>query len=225
MAQLNIARRSIAAATFFVLASGSAYGQKLEEVINKWLAAQTNIQTWTAEFTQSRHLKALASPLVSTGKVWFAAPANFRWQIGENPPQTIAIRDGDFMQVIYPKARRVERYRFDLESNKEMKETLALLQTGFPRSRAELNSQFEVKLEGETNQLFSLALEPNSSSAKRMLPLVKVLLETNHFTLAGTELHFVDGSKMVNRFSNISTNSTIPAELFKYSPPPDYKVT
>lgn len=198
---------------------------QLDDVLNRWLAAQTNITSWNADFTQTRHLRALVQPLVSTGKVWFAAPANFRWQIGENPIQTIAIRDGDLMQVVYPKAKRVERYRFDTAANKEMKDTLVLLQTGFPRSKPELQNQFTINFEGMTNKLYQLALEPKSANARRMLPMVKVLLETNNFTLAGTELHFVDGSRMVNRFSNINTNISTDPNIFKFAPPGDYKIT
>src|SRR5438128_2520153 len=59
--------------------------------LTQWLNAQTNIQTWEAEVTQTRTLKTLAQPLVSYGHVWFAAPNRFRWEIG-NPAQTIAVR-------------------------------------------------------------------------------------------------------------------------------------
>lgn len=36
-------------------------------VVESWLAAATNLVTWEAAFTQTRHLAALKQPLVSTG--------------------------------------------------------------------------------------------------------------------------------------------------------------
>src|SRR5262249_20656241 len=71
-------------------------------ILNSWFAAQTNLQTWSADFTQTRTLKALTQPLVAVGRVWFAMPNRFRWELG-SPPQTIALRNADEMLVIYPR--------------------------------------------------------------------------------------------------------------------------
>src|SRR4051812_40808007 len=67
--------------------------------VSAWLAAQTNLQTWSADLTQTRRLKTLTQPLTSTGHVWFVAPNQFRWEIG-SPAQTIAVRAGEEMLVI-----------------------------------------------------------------------------------------------------------------------------
>src|SRR5947208_1264401 len=77
----------------FLLACGSAAAAASDTagLLDSWLAAQTNVHSWTAEFTQTRKLKALAQPLVTTGHVWFVEPNRFRWEIGQ-PAQTIAVR-------------------------------------------------------------------------------------------------------------------------------------
>src|SRR2546427_2688379 len=71
-------------------------GANLNASLTAWLSAQTNIQTWSADFTQTRTLKSLTQPLTGTGRVWFAAPNRFRWELG-NPAQTIAVRQPDEM--------------------------------------------------------------------------------------------------------------------------------
>src|SRR6516162_4191679 len=63
---------------------------KFEGLFDHWFAVQTNLQSWSADFTQTRSLKVLAKPLVATGKVW-VAPSRFCWELGQ-PPQTIALR-------------------------------------------------------------------------------------------------------------------------------------
>src|SRR5881275_289400 len=78
-------------------------------LLTTWLNAQTNIQTWSADFVQTRTLKSLTQPLTAKGHVWFAAPNRFRWELG-SPPQTIAVRGTDEMLVIYPRLKHVERY-------------------------------------------------------------------------------------------------------------------
>ena len=74
----------------------SASAAETNALLSTWFAAQTNIQTWSADFLQTRTLKSLTQPLTATGHVWFAAPNRFRWELG-NPTQTIAVRGADEM--------------------------------------------------------------------------------------------------------------------------------
>jgi outer membrane lipoprotein-sorting protein len=191
-----------------------------EQVISGWLGVQTNVQTWAADFTQIRKLKALTQPLVSTGQVWFAAPQNFRWQLGAN--QTIAIRSNETMLVEYPRLKRAEKYDFQNSGPNEWKDALALLQSGFPRSREDIDRQFRILSLSNTNGIYELELEPRSAGARKMMPQINVLIHSN-LTLAGTELVFADGSRMRNEFSNVRTN--VPVEgKFVLSIPPDFKL-
>src|SRR6266576_4125887 len=109
----------------------------LDPLVSSWLTAQTNIQTWSADFVQTRSFKSLTQPLTATGHLWFAAPNRFRWELG-NPPQTIALRATNEMLVIYPKMKRVERYPLSGSQAGEWRDMLALLETGFPRNETEL---------------------------------------------------------------------------------------
>src|SRR5207247_8789439 len=103
--------------------------------LSSWLTAQTNIQSWSADFVQTRTFKSLTQPLTATGHVWFAEPNRFRWELG-HPPQTIAVRATTEMLVIYPRLKRVERYPLSGGQTGEWRDALALLETGFPRSEA-----------------------------------------------------------------------------------------
>ncbi len=191
-----------------------------EEIIGRWLSQQTNVQTWTAEFVQTRNLKALAQPLVSTGRVWFVAPQNFRWELGEK--QTIAIRSNETMLVVYPRLKRAEKYDFAAAGPSEWKDALGLLQSGFPRSRAEIDHQFKILSLSETNALYDLALQPRSAGARKMMPQIDVFISTDA-TLAGTELVFIDGSSMRNDFRNVRTNTSVEGK-FDLTVPSDYKL-
>jgi outer membrane lipoprotein-sorting protein len=191
-----------------------------EAILSGWLGAQTNVQTWAADFTQIRELKALRQPLVSTGQVWFAAPQNFRWELGGN--QTIAIRSGDVMLVEYPRLKRAEKYDFRDSGPNDWKDALGLLQSGFPRSREEINREFNILSLVTTNNLYELGLQPKSIGARKMMPRINVLISMQ-LTLAGTELVFADGSRMRNEFSNVRTN--VPVEgKFELTVPPDFKL-
>jgi outer membrane lipoprotein-sorting protein len=86
----------LAAATF-------AGAQDTNALFEKWLAVQTNLQSWTGDFTQTRSLKVLAQPLVTAGKVW-VRPGEFRWELGQ-PPQTIVLRQPNQLLIMYPQLK------------------------------------------------------------------------------------------------------------------------
>jgi outer membrane lipoprotein carrier protein len=193
-------------------------------IIQAWLEAQEKIQTWTADFTQTRSLKALAQPLTSEGQVWFAHPNQFRWELG-NPPQTIAIRQPQQLLVIYPRLKRVER--FPLEETKRAgpwNDALALLEAGFPRDEADLQSKFRILDQTQTVSMVELTLEPRSSGARRMMSRVKIAFDPATFMLQGTELHFADGSTLRNDFKNVQLNPPLDAAAFTPRIESDYRI-
>ena len=109
----------------------------------RWFAAQKNVHTWSADFVQTRTLKTLTQPLVANGHISFAVPNDFRWELGR-PAQTIALRHGDEMFVIYPRLKRAEHYPLGAGTPTEWRDTMSLLQAGFPRDRKEFEAQFQI---------------------------------------------------------------------------------
>jgi outer membrane lipoprotein-sorting protein len=197
-----------------VLAQGlrSSFAAEANPLLNSWLAAQTRIQTWSAEVVQTRQLKTLAQPLTVTGRVWFAAPDRFRWELGD-PPQTIAVRQPDQMLVIYPRLQRAEKYPLAGERSGPWKDALALLEVGFPRSQAELEARFKISGQTVSNQVCEVALSPKAA-ARRLMPRLKVAFATNDFSLVATELEFADGSRLRNEFRRARLNPPLADGLF-----------
>jgi outer membrane lipoprotein-sorting protein len=202
----------------------SAPSPEQERLVQRWLDAQTNVKTWSADFVQTRTLKALTQPLVSTGRVWFAAPNQFRWELGD-PAQTIALRLSEQMLVIYPLLKRVEKYPMNSGAKGPWRDALALLEAGFPRDRQELDRQFRITsaTPSETNQSLELTLQPRTSGARRMMPQIKIAFSTNDWMLVATELHFADGSVLRNDFTNAKRNFSIDEKMFQPDLGPEYR--
>lgn len=191
--------------------------------LNSWLAAQSNLKTWTADFTQTRTLKTLRQPLRSQGRLVFAAPNNFRWQLGD-PAQTIAVRDENEMSVIYPKLKRVERYSLGGAGNEPWRDALALMDAGFPTSKAELENRFHLTSLRFTNDVAQITMEPRSAMAKKFMSDVQLVLRTNDFSMIANQLQFSDGSILRNDFTNAVKNPALAADAFKANVPVDYMV-
>jgi outer membrane lipoprotein-sorting protein len=193
------------------------------DLLGAWLAAQTNVHTWSADVTQTRFLKSLTQPLTATGHVWFAAPNRFHWQLG-NPPTTIAVRQAEQMLVIYPRLKRVERYPLNGDIAGPWKDTFALLEAGFPRSEGELKDRFNVVSQRTTGSIHELVLQPKSPSARRLMPQIRISFGIEDFALRATELQFADGSTLRNEFVNPQLNHAIEPALFDPSLDRSYEI-
>src|SRR5438270_11513200 len=165
----------------------SGRGQDTNSFLQAWLAAQTNIHSWSADFVQTRTFKSLAQPLTATGHVFFAEPNRFHWELG-NPPKTIAVRAANEMFVIYPMLKRAERYPLSGQETGPWRDALSLLEAGFPRSEGEIQSRFNILSQKVANQVDELALQPKSAMARKMMPQIKIAFDTKEFSLRATEL-------------------------------------
>jgi outer membrane lipoprotein-sorting protein len=196
---------------------------ELNPEVAAWLAAQPKIESWSADFVQTRSLKSLAQPLTATGHVWFQAPNRFRWELG-HPAQTIAVREPDVMLVIYPRLKRVERFPLTGEQTGPWRDALALLEAGFPRSAAELEAQYNILGQEAKVGNVNLVLQPKSIAARKMMPKITIEFDTKDYALRATELEFADGSTMRNDFKNPELNPSIDSKKFAPEIPTDYKV-
>lgn len=188
-----------------------------------WLGAQGELKTWSADFTQTRTLKVLTEPLRTPGRLWFAAPDQFRWELGQ-PPQTIALRRTNELFVIYPRLKRAERYPMTAVGGEAWRDALALLDAGFPSGRAEFDARFRVLSLVEIDGLATVSLEPRSVSARKFIKEIRLTLRTSDLALTANELRFADGSSLRNDFTNALANVAIPPERFDPALPADIQV-
>jgi outer membrane lipoprotein-sorting protein len=202
----------------------TARAQDTNVVLDGWFSAQAQVHSISADFVQTRTLKTLVQPLTATGHLWFAPPSQFRWELG-HPAQTIALRDGDNMYVVYPRLKRAEHYALGASAPAQWRDAMSLLDAGFPSTRQQFDSQFQLKSVAETNGIWVLSLQPQSGVARQMMPELEVFLSTNNYLLAGTKLVFLDGSSMRNDFTNTVVNAPVDKKMFQWQAPVDFTIT
>ncbi len=206
----------IAAGLLFFAGIGRALAAQpgsTDEILRAWFNAQANLQTWSAEFTQTRSLKSLQHPLTARGRVWFAAPNQFRWEVGE-PAQTIAVRQTDQILMIYPNLNRAERFPLNGPANGPWRDLLAMMEAGFSHRWEEWQSRFRVLSLVATNGCYELVLQPKAGAVRRLVPQIKLVCATNDFALTASELSLADGSRMRSDFTNAQRNPKLNPNLF-----------
>jgi outer membrane lipoprotein-sorting protein len=198
------------------------HAQDSETEFNKWFEVQTNLQSWSGDFTQTRTLKVLNQPLMSTGKVWVTHD-EFRWELGQ-PVQTIVLRQPNLLLILYPRLKRAEKYPLGAVPSGPIKDALALLDATLPRDRATMEKNFQLMAATETNSILQMTLQPRSESARKFIGEIIIGFHTNDFTIAATEMRFADGSSLRNDFTNVILNQPIESDRFQVTLPPEYTV-
>lgn len=189
---------------------------------NQWFAVQTNMQSWSAGFTQTRSLMALSQPLQSTGKIW-VRPGQFRWELGQ-PPQTIVVRNPDELLIMYPRFKRAEVYALGKIPPGPIKDAMALLDVSIPRDRATMEEHFQLLSATVTNSILQMTLQPKSESARQFISAILIGFHTNDYIIADSQMEFSDGSTLRNDFNNVIFNQRMNPDLFATNVPPDYSV-
>jgi len=193
------------------------------DLLDNWIAAQAGLHTWTADIVQTRNFKTLAQPLVSSGKVWIAMPDRFRWELGQ-PPQTIALRQPAELTIIYPRLKRVEKYSLQANPTGPWRDALALLEASFPRSRTNLEAQFQILALTQTSGTVNLSLQPRSAAARKFIARLEISFRADDFSPVGTALTFSDGSSLSNEFRHPVLNPPLEPQLFEEKMEPDYTI-
>ena len=212
--------RLVALAGLLLLPAAPA---RTADLLDYWIAAQTGLHTWTADIVQTRNFKTLAQPLVSNGKVWIAIPDRFRWELGQ-PPQTIALRQPAELMIVYPRLKRVEKYSLEAGQTGPWRDALALLEASFPRSRANLEAQFQILSITQTNGVANLSLQPRSAAARKFIARLEISFRADDFSPVGTALTFSDGSSLSNVFSHHVVNPPLEPQLFEVKMEPDFTI-
>lgn len=195
-----------------------------ESILRSWIEASSRLTRFEAEFRQTRHLKALTQPLVSTGRVWFSAPDQFRWELGD-PPQSVAVRSGDTLLILSPRLRRAESYALGGNLTGPGRDLMGLLEGAFPRSIEDWKGRFEITAVSTNQGVLRLDLRPRSPAARKLMPALIVGLDPGSLGLRLTEMVMVDGSRIRSEFGTLRTNAPISPELFRLDVDPAWKLT
>ena len=197
-----------------MLATGvAARADEPDQILDRWLATQKDLTSWSSDFVQIRYLKALTQPLRASGHLWFEAPNRFRWELG-NPVQSVALRKDENLWSLSPQLKRAERYSLNELQKGPIRDALALLDTGFPRDAAEFRRGFTLVRLSTAAGVHVFHLQPKASAVKRLLPDLTVEVSAESFSLTATELIFADGSRLRNEFTQSVKNPKLPADWF-----------
>jgi len=184
--------------------------------VKAWLLAQKDVRSVSADFTQTRALRTLRSPLTSKGRLWLKSPNWFRWELGD-PPKTIIIGTPGGLTVIQPGKKRAERKPL-ATADGAPGDSEALGMIRFPGGGSFEDFQRRVQVLGieVSGSKCHLEMLPRDAQSARRLSAIKMDFDTVTGHWLSFEIVTREGSSIRNEFSNVEINPKIDNALFDY---------
>ena len=183
--------------------------------VKRWIIRQNDLHAVTADFTQTRSLAALRSPLQSKGRLWFISPDSFRWELG-SPAKLIALRTRETIYLIQPAKKRAERSAVSATNQSVGGLGLGMMNIPFASDFANFQKQYETLAISTDGTCCHLALLPHDPQARKMLTSLQLDFNTTNGHLLSFEITTRDGSSLRNDFSNVKINTKINPSVFDF---------
>ncbi len=179
--------------------------------LQKRYDATTTLQ---ADFRQTVESAVLAGALESKGKVAFERPNRMRWDY-ETPDPQIIVGDGETLWIYQPDLKQVIRAPL---SEAFQSSTPVTFLAGLGR----VERDFETSLEKDEEQQWVLRLV----SRQKDQGVGTLILAVRKSDASVAEARITDAAGTTTRifFSDEKRNGTLPADTFRFTPPPGVDV-
>ena len=164
------------------------------------------IESIQADFTQEKHLKILAKPIISTGKLLFQAPASLRWEY-----------TSPFASILLMHEGKVKRF---IERDGAFQEETGMQLDAMQVVLTEISSWLDGRF--TDNELFlvsflddkTVQLTPKDQAFGNLIERIELKLSEQKGLLDQVTIIEGPGASTIMRFSNRVLNQKIPARSF-----------
>jgi len=193
-------------------------GEKLAALLQRVSEVQRGTTSLEAAFEQRRVTRLLAEPSVMSGRFYFRAPAQVRWEYTSPRPMTVVI-DQQVAVTYRPEEKRAER----VEIGRVQRRFFHLMGAAEPLDA--LRSYFAFTLRdpgGEAN--YTLLLQPSTSQLRRRVGEVTIEIDRGRFLPVAVSYAEPDGDSTAYTFTDIVRNRPLDDERFHLDLPPEVDV-
>jgi outer membrane lipoprotein-sorting protein len=183
--------------------------------VKKWIARQDEFRSVQADFTQTRALRALRSPVAIPGRIWFSTPNSLRWELGD-PAKTVVLRKGDTYLLVQPAKKKAQRISAANIGPEGGAKGFAMMEFPLAKDFAEFQKKFEILSVTSEAGRCHLEILPRDAQARKFLSALKIDFDTATGHLLAFEMATRDGSSMRSEFTNVRLNQKIDRGVFDY---------
>lgn len=179
-----------------------------EEARSVW-AELDAVDTVKARFEQVQHRRILSKPLVSTGTLAFARPAQVRWEM-ETPVRSVFVMSGSRVSTSMPDFGHSET--MDLAASPEATRLVRGLMVWLGGDLAEVERDYEVAWTSGPPHL--AVLTPRDPALEQILKQIELTIGGAPPAVQRVVLHEPSGDRVEITFRDIALGGQLPPETF-----------
>ncbi|MBW1889145.1 MAG: outer membrane lipoprotein carrier protein LolA [Deltaproteobacteria bacterium] len=161
----------------------------------------------TAGFSQEKHMKILARPLVSQGKFLFKSPNSLRWEYTRPLKSILVLHNGKTRRFVQKDGRLVEDASAGLQSMQVVVQQI----TQWLNGRFDENPAFEASLAAGQK----IVLSPRDAAIARLIQRIEILLSNRPGVIASVTIFESEDSFTKLIFQNVVLNTPLDDALFQ----------
>lgn len=182
--------------------------------IEQWITLQKINRSLHIEFTQTRTLPTLKRPQIHTGQLWFQAPDQVRWQLGD-PPELIVLKRAEDLHTIFPIKKKAERITTSTGED-PASEFSMMLRYPIADNLTQFREIFDLIEMLETEKNLTLTLRPRDPQARKWVKQMTFLIERKHGVIERMNLQLKNGATLITQVTTAKLNSALSPTLFQY---------
>ncbi len=178
-----------------------------DPLVLRLLERSRAIKDLQASFTQEKHLRALAAPVISSGRMCFQLPDRLRWEVLVPQTSTAIVKAGEVRRSEGGQEKPVSTA--DQQVYLATCELIAGIVSGRSLSSSSMHVTYTRKPEG-----LVVDLSPTDARMAKRMKSVQLVFAEEDLRLKELRMEQVNGDRTITRFSNAVLNGTLPSDTF-----------
>jgi outer membrane lipoprotein-sorting protein len=211
---------AVAISILVVVPAGSS-AVELDQLLADFDRVQQEINTLSADFTETTRSTLLKDEIVAKGKVFLTKPDSVRWEYSVPEEMRFVIADDKYTGY-YPRRKRAERR----DVRRWGEQLFRFL--GLGQASDELAKFYHIRIDDEAPQddgTVLLVLDPKKKRVRKRMESVNFWIDARTYLPVRVEYASNNGNTRVIEFDRMSVNPEIAASLYVVELPADVEVT
>lgn len=208
---MRIIRTTIVAIALFfsigVVAQERIPVQANDPLVLALLEYSSHTSSLKADFVQEKHLKMLATPVISEGVIRFEKPGKLRWQV-DTPEASVAVVDGKTVKISQA-GKEQPVTAVDRQTYGAISDLIEGIVSGKLMNGQGMKTQFF-----KTTKGVLIELVPNDPKMAKRLAQVQLLFNTADHTLREMRMQQPNGDYTLTKFNKASFGEKHPVGAF-----------
>lgn len=166
-----------------------------------------NIKSVSADFVQEKHLKILAKPMISKGKLYYQAPGSLRWEYFNPIRSVLLIHEADTKRYIIKDREIIEDSSAKMQSMHIVMNEITMWLSG----KYDQNPDFSVKYRTKK----TVVLAPVKEAFSKIISQIEIHLSKKPGVIRSVIIHEGNDSFTRLDFQNVILNEKINDSVFK----------